>query len=77
MLRTDAIVEGETIGYGLAINKTRFGVWVSDVTVLSDLEIATMNDLIENENPSCEDLGNREPLLNYLRSLAHFEIFVI
>ncbi|CAK8991445.1 unnamed protein product [Durusdinium trenchii] len=66
-IKTDAIVEGETIGYGLSMNETRFGVWVSDVTVLSDLEAADLDDLIEEGNVACGDLGNQEPLLNYLR----------
>ena len=55
------------------MNETRFGVWVSDVTVLSDLEAADLDDLIEEGNVACGDLGNQEPLLNYLRRLANPE----
>ena len=72
--RTDAIVEGETIGYGLSINNTRFGVWVNDVTVLSDLDATALDDLIENSNPTCGDLANEEPLLNYLRASEKLQI---
>lgn len=68
--RTDAIIEGETIGYGLSIGNARFGVWVSDVTVLRDLDSADLDDLIEEGNEDCVDLSQGEPLLNYLRSWA-------
>lgn len=68
--RTDAIIEGENIGYSLSIDKARFGVWVSDVTVLRDLDSADLDDLIEDGNEDCVDLSQGEPLLNYLRSWA-------
>ncbi|CAK8991449.1 unnamed protein product [Durusdinium trenchii] len=66
-LKTDAIVEGETIGYGLSIDRARFGVWVSDVTVLSDLDGTDLDDLIEEHNEDCEDMITSEPWLNHLR----------
>jgi len=68
-IKTDAIVEGESIGHGLSINEARFGIWVSDVTVLTDLDAADLDDLIEEGNEDCEDLSQGEPLLNYLRYL--------
>ena len=68
--RTDAIVEGESIGHGLSISEARFGIWVSDVTVLTDLDAADLDDLIEEGNEDCKDLSQGEPLLNYLRFLV-------
>ena len=68
--RTDAIVEGESIGNGLSINEARFGIWVSDVSVLTDLDAADLDDLLEEGNEDCEDLSQGEPLLNYLRFLV-------
>ena len=67
-LRNDAIVEGERIGYGMSVADARYGVWVTDVSVLHDLEATDLDDLLE-DNEDCEDLledGNRA-LLNHLR----------
>ena len=71
--RTDAIVEGETIGYGLSIDRARFGVWVSDVTVLSDLDGTDLDDLIEEHNEDCEDMITSEPWLNHLSAWESIE----
>ena len=51
-----------------SVNSTRFGVWVTDVSVLSDMTAADLDDLIENSNSQCEDLGNGLPLQSYLRA---------
>eukprot|EP00913_Durusdinium_trenchii_P028852 g27053.t1 len=64
---TRAIEEAERIGYGSSINQTRFGLWESEVSVLSDIAAMSHPELVQASNPSCGDLANQEPLLNYLR----------
>ena len=43
---------------------------MSDVSVLTDLDAADLDDLLEEGNEDCEDLSQGEPLLNYLRFLV-------
>lgn len=66
-IKTRAIEEAERIGYGSSINQTRFGLWESEVSVLSDIAAMSHPELVQASNPSCGDLANQEPLLNYLR----------
>lgn len=63
-------MEGEKIGYGLSIDMADFGVWVSDVNVLRDLDTADLDDLLENGNEDCVDLSEGASLLNHLRCWA-------
>ena len=50
------------------MNSTSFGVWVTDVSVLTDVLETKLDDLI-TENQQCEDLAtNSPPLLNHLRA---------
>lgn len=63
-------MEGEKIGYGLSIDNASFGVWVSDVAILSDLATTDLDDLIEDSNLDCGDLGSSGPWLSHLRFLA-------
>eukprot|EP00438_Fugacium_kawagutii_P006779 Skav210670 [mRNA] locus=scaffold4685:23762:26756:- [translate_table: standard] len=44
-----------------------FGVWLSDVGVMSDFSIMNLEELLEANNPHCGDLGDTEPMLNYLK----------
>ena len=50
------------------MNSTSFGVWVADVSVLSDMAETKLDDLIR-ENQQCEDLASTSlPLLQHLRA---------
>ena len=68
--RTNAIVEGQQIGHGLSLNEARFGVWENDVTIITEIDGADLDVLVKRGNPTCEDIGQEEPMLNYLRFLA-------
>ena len=48
-----------------SVNDTRFGVWVSGVSLLSDMAQADLDTLIHS-NLQCEDLATSLPLLNHL-----------
>ncbi|CAK9048900.1 Uncharacterized protein SCF082_LOCUS27166 [Durusdinium trenchii] len=62
-----AVEEGKSIGYGLAENDTRWGLWVSDVSFLDDASVLTLAETIDANNPTCGDLADAEPMLSYLR----------
>jgi len=49
-------------------NSTSWGVWVQDVQTLTDTAVLTIDSTLDVSNPACGDLGNQEPLLNYLRT---------
>jgi len=72
-VKADAINEGENIGFGMSIDEALFGVWVSDVSVLTDLDASDLDDLIEEGNEDCEDMITQVPMLNHLRFLLSNE----
>ena len=51
------------------VNSTQFGLWVSDITVLSEMAQAELDALTRESNIQCEDLATSLPLLNHLRAL--------
>ena len=50
------------------VNSSRFGIWLSDITVLRDILEADLN-VLSAENRQCEDLASTSlPMLNHLRA---------
>ena len=49
-------------------SSANFGLWVNDVTVLSDMEMTSLDALIGDSNSRCGDLASSLPLLNHLRA---------
>lgn len=47
--------------------RARYAVWLRDTGVMSDFTIMNVEELLDANNPSCGDLGDTEPMLNYLR----------
>ena len=62
-----AVQEGERIGFGLEKDETKYGLWLQDVSSLGDLTVLSLAESIDLFNPDCGDLGDTEPMLNYLR----------
>ena len=58
------------MGHGLSLNEARFGIWENDVTVIFEIDGADLDVLVKRGNPTCEDVGQGGPMLNYLRFLA-------
>ena len=55
---------------GLDFNKladAQLGVWQNTVTTLQDSASLTLEDLVNQGNPNCEDLAAQGPMLNLLR----------
>eukprot|EP00913_Durusdinium_trenchii_P022105 g20771.t1 len=44
-----------------------YGVWLRGVSLVTDWESLSLDELVTQSNPDCEDLANEVPLLNYLR----------
>jgi len=65
--KTYAIEEGERIGYGLNQSDADYGVWLGDTNTLSEVAILSLDESIDLFNPKCGDVGDTEPMLNYLR----------
>jgi len=63
-------MEGQRMGHGLSLNEARFGIWENDVTVIFEIDGADLDVLVKRGNPTCEDVGQGGPMLNYLRFLA-------
>ena len=42
----------------------------SGVNVLSDLSVMSLDSMVDSANSNCGDIGNEEPMLNYLRDLV-------
>ena len=71
-------MEGEDGLVGAIVNNSRFGLWVNNVNVLSDLAVTSLDSLVDSSNQACGDLANEEPMLNYLRVLvAQYERDVV
>ena len=62
-----AVEEGERIGYGLEQADAKYGVWLSDVSLVGDLTTLSLAESIDLFNPECGDVGDAEPMLHYLR----------
>ncbi|CAE7710759.1 unnamed protein product [Symbiodinium pilosum] len=66
-----AVDEAEGLPHEDAIpilsNATKYGVWVTDVSRLSESLVLTVDQTVDAYNPNCEDLGDKEPILSYLR----------
>lgn len=62
-----AVEEGERIGYGLNQNDAKYGLWMNDVDLLSDLTLLSLADSIDLFNSDCGDSGDGGPMLHYLR----------
>lgn len=62
-----AVEEGERIGHGLEQADAKYGVWLSDVSLVGDLTTLSLAESIDLFNPECGDVGDAEPMLNYLR----------
>ncbi|CAE7302044.1 unnamed protein product [Symbiodinium natans] len=66
------------------INATQYGFWVSDVSLvretacilpeaslksrLTESSVLSVDETVDAYNPDCGDIGNQEPILNYLRN---------
>eukprot|EP00435_Cladocopium_sp_Y103_P040480 s646_g11.t1 len=66
-IKTDAIMEGESLTSGFTVNNSRYGFWVNSVNVLSDVSVMSLDTMVDSANTNCGDIGNEEPMLNYLR----------
>eukprot|EP00438_Fugacium_kawagutii_P010539 Skav214536 [mRNA] locus=scaffold410:509958:520741:+ [translate_table: standard] len=64
-LRHHARAHGQHAGDGEVHDV--FGVWLPDVEDLSHFDIMSVQELLDANNPTCGDLGDKEPMLNYLR----------
>ena len=64
-MQTKAISEAQ--GQVGITNATKYGLWVQGVGFLSASTSLTLDELVDEHNPDCGDLGNEEPMLNYLR----------
>ena len=42
----------------------------SGVNVLSDQSVMSLDSMVDSANGNCGDIGNEEPMLNYLRDLV-------
>ena len=65
--KTYAVEEGERIGYGLNQSDADYGVWLGDTNTLSEVALLSLDESIDLFNPKCGDVGDTEPMLNYLR----------
>lgn len=76
-IRTRAIDEAELFEPGFDDDDAKYGVWVDDVSELLGTRLLQLSDVIDEENPSCEDIAanandpDAEPedlsMLRYLR----------
>ncbi|CAJ1381709.1 unnamed protein product [Effrenium voratum] len=64
-MQTKAISEAQ--GQVGITNATKYGLWVQGVGFLSASTSLTLDELVDEHNSDCGDLGNEEPMLNYLR----------
>jgi len=72
-IKNFAVEEAEKVGFGLQRSDSKYGVWVGDVSVLTDASIMTLTESVDVNNPDCSDLVNgalRHQALNFLR-FAH------
>eukprot|EP00438_Fugacium_kawagutii_P019166 Skav219355 [mRNA] locus=scaffold76:484334:493129:- [translate_table: standard] len=67
---TDAIVEGEGLASGAIAADSSYGFWVNNVKLLSDVSDLDLDEMVDAGNPECGDIGNAEPMINYLRHWA-------
>ncbi|CAE7036725.1 unnamed protein product [Symbiodinium sp. CCMP2592] len=51
-----------------AIQETEYGFWVREVSRLTDASVLSLDETVDAYNPDCGDIGNQEPILNYLRN---------
>ena len=65
--KTFAVEEGERVGFGLDQDDAKYGVWLQDVSLVGDLTVLSQAESIDLFNPDCGNLGDTEPMLNYLK----------
>lgn len=63
-------MEGEGLASGAVALDSSYGFWVNNVKLLSDVSDLDLDEMVDAGNPSCGDIGNTEPMINYLRHWA-------
>ncbi|CAE7235057.1 unnamed protein product, partial [Symbiodinium sp. CCMP2456] len=66
-LQSKAIDEAEMLSLSDESSGTAWGVWLGSVDVLTETSILPLEQSVDVFNPRCADLGDTEPLRNYLR----------
>eukprot|EP00439_Symbiodinium_sp_Y106_P000480 s8290_g1.t1 len=66
-LQSKAVDEAEVLSLSDVSSGTAWGVWLGSVDALTETSILPLEQSVDVFNPRCADLGDTEPLRNYLR----------